>query len=104
MGGTMPALIQWADGCDPARALAESGCTLTRLDVLHPDAGHIEQALSDIGLGGNVRFERPAEGSGPSLRAHILTPAGPRIIPPACGPSSRSKLLYRSEKKGIESS
>ena len=82
MDGAMPTLIQWADGCDPTHTLATSGCTLTQLEVLHPDAGRIEQALSDIGFAGNVRFERPPEGSGSSLRAHIMTPAGPRVIPP----------------------
>jgi hypothetical protein len=82
MDGAMPTLIQWANGCEPTHTLAASGCTLTQLDVLHPDAGRIENALSDIGFAGNVRFERPPQGSGPSLRAHIMTPAGLRVIPP----------------------
>ncbi|MBZ4690358.1 MAG: hypothetical protein JG765_1609 [Cereibacter sp.] len=44
-GGGFPALIRW-DGPHPADRLPDSGLRLTRLEIAHPEAGALRQALA----------------------------------------------------------
>lgn len=69
-----PALIQWDVAVTPAEILAPSGVALTRLEVAHPEA----EALKDaVGLGeSRVVF---VTGSS-ELRATFDTPHGARVL------------------------
>lgn len=69
-----PALMQWDVSPTPARLLADSGCTLLRLEVAHPDAQTLQMAvpLRDA----RVVFVEGAAG----LRAEFETPHGRRVL------------------------
>jgi hypothetical protein len=71
-----PALIQWEGALHPARALPETGLRLHRLDIRHPRAAALGQALA------NLDDPRVQVGEGPvaTLRAEIVTPHGLRVL------------------------
>ncbi len=69
-----PALIEWQGGLKPQDRLADSGCRLIRLEVVHPEAGALRAhlALDDP----RVRYV-----SGPAaLRGTFATPHGERHL------------------------
>jgi hypothetical protein len=67
---TCPALIQWHGPLHPAPALPDHGLRLTRLEVCHPDAAALQQALA-------LTDPRVSFATGPAgLRAVIDTPKG----------------------------
>jgi hypothetical protein len=72
-----PALIQWQGPAHPARRLPEAGVRLTRLEVIHPQAAALADALA-----GRMTDPRVVVLAGPSrrLRAEFLTPSGPRHL------------------------
>lgn len=74
--GVAPTLIQWHTP-SPALRMAESGCSLRKLELLHPRAEEIEAFLMDIGFDGPVSVTK---GSEPRLVAHIATPSGVRRL------------------------
>ncbi len=68
-----PALIQWQGDLHPAQMLQDSGCSLRRLVVYHPDAMGLAQHLGALDL---VAFD-----TGPvSMRAEFDTPHGLRVL------------------------
>lgn len=70
-----PALIQWHGPLHPAPALPDHGLRLNRLEVSHPDAPALQQALA-------MNDPRVAFTIGPkALRAVIDTPQGPVTLP-----------------------
>lgn len=74
--GAFPALIQWQGPLHPARALPESGCRLTRIEIAHPEgatlAAHLAPRLSD---------PRVIVTTGPrAMQATFSTPHGTRLI------------------------
>lgn len=75
--GAFPALIQWLGNAHPTRALPDAGVRLTRLEVVHPEAGALAAALAG-------RLEDPRvvvlAGDGPALRARFASPAGTRWL------------------------
>lgn len=71
-GGVLPALIEWPDR-NPARRMPDLGCTLERLELLHPQPDAIESLLADVGFTGPVSI---VKGDRPALRATIRTPGG----------------------------
>lgn len=75
--GCFPALIQWQGALHPARALPESGIRLALLEVAHPQAEALEQALAG-------RFHDPRVALRPepdkALRAVFATPRGERVL------------------------
>jgi hypothetical protein len=75
--GVAPLLIHWKTRPHPAEALPPSGCILERLEGVHPEAEAVAALLGRIGLQDPVRI---TPGPRPGLAAHILTPAGPRVL------------------------
>ena len=74
--GAYPTFIQWPDGDGPTRTMPDSGCTFMTLEVVHPEAPRIEAALRPALHDSRIAFR-----NGPvSLRATVLTPAGPRVL------------------------
>jgi hypothetical protein len=75
--GCFPALIQWQGARHPARALPESGIRLALLEIAHPQAEALEQALSG-------RFHDPrvvfCRGPDKAMRAVFATPWGERVL------------------------
>lgn len=72
-GGGYPTLIEWQQGGHPCDRLAESGCRLDRLEVVHPRADALRRLLSARLNDPRVYF---AEGPEPRLLAAISTPSG----------------------------
>lgn len=71
-----PAVIQWDCARHPAAALPQTGITLRRLIVSHPEGDALGARLSGQLADDRVVFEAgPAE-----LRAEFDTPAGPRVL------------------------
>lgn len=72
--GLHPALLQW-ETPHPAPKLNDLGCRLRRLVLCSPDPEATRSALSALG------DDRLAiEPGGPSIRAEIDTPSGPRTL------------------------
>jgi hypothetical protein len=76
-GGMMPSLIQWPDGPHPARRMPDLGCTLERLEAVHPDPAAYRLDLASIGA---ERLVEVRAGARPQLIAHIRTPGGVRTV------------------------
>jgi hypothetical protein len=76
-GGVFPSLIQWESG-SPAVALPDSGCRLESLDIAHPKARSLDQALRSMGLPADapIRAVEEASAAEGRLAAHIRTPRG----------------------------
>lgn len=76
--GTLPPLIAWPAGLDPAAAMADLGCRLARLEVHHPQPATLSRKWRCIGLDRDPRLTivATAPGTAPSLAAHIDTPHG----------------------------
>lgn len=74
--GVAPTLIQWHT-VSPALRMAESGCSLRKLELFHPQADEVEAFLMDIGFDGPVSVMK---GSAPRLVAHIATPRGVCVL------------------------
>ena len=75
--GLFPALIEWQSPVPPGISLPESGTTLERLTVAHPEAGALEDLLGPHLDAPKVRFVTEPR---PALRAELLTPTGPRLL------------------------
>ena len=75
-GGAFPALIQWQSQ-HPAPLLPDQGCRLRRLDIRHPDAQGLSQALNGL-----LNDDRVQISDGPEfeMQAHIETPEGGRVL------------------------
>jgi hypothetical protein len=75
-GGAFPALIEW-QGAHPAQRLADRGCRLIALTLVHPEA-----ELLRAGLRGRLADPRLRVEAGPSvrLRAEIETPSGLKVL------------------------
>jgi hypothetical protein len=73
--GVVPSLIVW-DGADhPSRHLAEAGCVLHSLRLVHPGADEVNRFLTALGL--------PFQcGAGPTAEiiAEVRTPGGVRVL------------------------
>ncbi|HQU67114.1 MAG TPA: VOC family protein [Albidovulum sp.] len=72
-GGAYPALIEW-QGLKPQDRLPDAGCRLERLEIAHPDADRLRQAV-------RLADRRIVFVTGPkALRATIRTPHGARTL------------------------
>lgn len=80
LGGTAPALIEWAMGAHPAATLTEQGCSLLALELKHPQPAHLQALLTAIDLHGPVTVTALSSGENPHLTARIATPAGLRSL------------------------
>jgi hypothetical protein len=75
--GAFPALIQWQGPAHPAAALEDHGIRLTGLEILHPKAEALRNALSGRIADPRLHFVQAAE---KSMRASFYTPHGPRHL------------------------
>lgn len=75
--GAYPALIAWQDAHHPTNVLADSGARLTRLEIAHPAAEALREALR-----GRLADPRIVITSGPAkaMRAEFATPHGRRVL------------------------
>ena len=71
LGGCLPTLIQWGD-THPTQAMADQGVALESLQLTHPEAGTLRQALDAVGLGSIPVHTGPAR-----LQARLRPPRGP---------------------------
>lgn len=80
LGGAAPALIQWQADSHPAAAMQDKGCSLVKLELLHPQPARLSALL------GSLNFVEPeamlvvTEAPAPGLVAHIDTPQGLRTL------------------------
>ena len=80
--GVAPTLIQWEQqGAHPAGRLADSGCSLLKLEGFHPRAEKVQAMLDAIGFLGDFSVSPLPAGVAPYLVAHIQTATGPRQLP-----------------------
>lgn len=75
--GGFPALIEWQGSDHPAAGLPDRGCRLVALEISHPDARALRQALAG-------KLDEPrlsvSDGKEPGIRAIIETPSGRRVL------------------------
>ncbi|MFN4203468.1 MAG: VOC family protein [Tabrizicola sp.] len=73
---SFPALIQWQGELHPARTLRDHGIRLTGLEITHPEARALRDALAGLS------DPRVVVELGPyhALRATFSTPNGPRVL------------------------
>lgn len=72
-----PALIQWHGSAHPATRLPDVGCRLLALEITHPQAHALSQALAPTFSDPRVSFLR---GENPGFSAEIQTPNGIRLL------------------------
>ncbi len=74
-GGVVPHLIQWDGGARPWEGMADRGCRLDELTLIHPDPDRLRQALATLCDRGfkPISIEK---GVAPGLSARISTPSG----------------------------
>ena len=77
LDGLAPTLIQWRSTTHPADTLKDFGCSLERLEGVHPEPAKVAAMLESIGFEGDFPVAR---GEKPSLLARIRTPAGERDL------------------------
>ncbi|MEX5727270.1 hypothetical protein Ga0609869_000623 [Rhodovulum iodosum] len=75
--GAFPAFIEWQGVAHPAARLPDAGCRLVALDIHHPEAVALGEALRGV-------IDEPMvalhEGPEKALRAVIDTPSGRRVL------------------------
>jgi hypothetical protein len=79
-GGMVPTVIQWPDGPHPASRMPDLGCSLERLEAVHPDPATYRRRLASIGAAGLIAVTAAPPGTPPRLAAHIRTPRGVQVI------------------------
>lgn len=80
LGGIAPALIEWQAEPHPAAKLQDSGLSLHKLELCHPEPDQIAGLLKSIECQGPVSVSPVSKGAAPYLVAHINTPTGPRTL------------------------
>jgi hypothetical protein len=75
--GAFPTLIEWPAGPHPSTRMADLGCKLELLSIVHPEALSLSKALSPVMADDRVVI---ATGSATQLRATINTPNGQRQL------------------------
>jgi hypothetical protein len=78
--GIAPTLIQWHTDRHPASGMPDLGCSLIRLEGVHPQADRINQMLDAIGFEGVFSLIQSRPDERPWLAAEIQTPAGLRRL------------------------
>ncbi len=74
--GAFPALIEW-QSAHPAPMLPDVGCQLIGLEITHPEAKKLSDALAPILSDPRVSI---STGPGISMRAEIDTPSGIKVL------------------------
>jgi hypothetical protein len=79
LDGALPTVIQWPEGVHPTSAMADAGCELASLEIIHPEAEAILKKWDALGFEDQcVRLR--SMGSEHRLRASLRTPGGSRSI------------------------
>jgi Glyoxalase-like domain len=76
LGGAGPALIEW-HAPHPAGKMRDAGCSLTALEVFHPDPRRVEALFRSLELRDRIQVKAADT---PHLVARFHTPAGPRSL------------------------
>lgn len=81
-GGTMPSVIEWPAGVDPAGVMPDQGCRLARLEVFHPAPDRLAGMWAQVGLHPDERLNIKAIAATvrPYLVAYVETPTGMKIL------------------------
>ena len=74
--GLLPTLIQWDVPMHPADGLAESGCTLMKLEGFHPVPATLAAALARLDLARDLALFPAEPGEPAQLVAYLKTPRG----------------------------
>lgn len=74
--GLLPTLVQWSDRNHPADRMADSGCSLECLQVVHREPDHYRKQLVAIGADHCVETLQAPPGIASHLVARIRTPRG----------------------------
>ena len=80
LGGVAPALIQWKASSHPAAGMQDKGCSLVKLELLHPEHARLSKLIRSLNFTESEALLSVGESSFPALIAHINTPHGLRII------------------------
>ncbi|MBD3297497.1 MAG: VOC family protein [candidate division Zixibacteria bacterium] len=80
MDGAGPTVIQWTTGQHPASRLADCGCRLSRLEIVHPDAVRLNTRLDAMGLVRNDLIDVFGQNGMRCLTAHVQTANGRRQL------------------------
>jgi len=75
--GAFPALIEWQGHAHPAARLPDQGCRLVALEITHPRADNLREALGTVMENIDLTV---LQGAAKSIRAEITTPHGARIL------------------------
>lgn len=78
--GAAPALIEWQTDIHPAARMKDSGLSLARLDIMHPEPERLLRLLASLELDAPVSVLPAAAGVAAQLVAHINTPNGIRVL------------------------
>jgi hypothetical protein len=73
--GVLPHVIQWDGGARPWERMADRGCSLDGLIVLHPEPATIETRLRSVGAD-EIAGVQVKAGATPALQLRVLTPSG----------------------------
>ena len=76
LGGAAPALIEWQVTPHPAGALKDRGCSLTSLEIFHPEPLRVQTVLEAVKLAAPVSLRQLSSGAKPYLVARVKTPRG----------------------------
>jgi hypothetical protein len=71
--GAFPTLIEWPAGPHPSTRMADLGCRLEQLSIVHPEGDRLSMALAPVMADDRVVVET---GTAIQLRATIRTPNG----------------------------
>lgn len=80
LNGTAPALIEWHTDLHPAATLEDTGLSLAKLEIFHPNPGRVSQLLSSLALDAPVSVLPVQSDALACLVAHINTPLGLRVL------------------------
>lgn len=75
--GMFPALIKWQGTNHPARQLADRGCRLEKLLIIHPEGDQLQQVLGACMALKNITIQ---QGEEPRMVAEIGTPSGLKVL------------------------
>ena len=79
--GTVPALIEWPDGIEPARSMPDFGFRLLTLTACHPHPQALRRTWDAIQLDDDrLSIHGIDKGEVPYLVAELATPTGTKII------------------------
>ncbi|HEY0747418.1 MAG TPA: VOC family protein [Steroidobacteraceae bacterium] len=79
-GGLVPLLIEWQSAVHPASHMRDFGCSLMKLEALHPKPEQLCEELRRLDLSNILTISGLKAPGPPYLVAHIETPGGVRLL------------------------